>query len=100
MPRYLCCRASVGSDAGEPELLDDDVDVELADGRILVSYFDDQGPVVLQGQETAPGRYALSARSRPRKAELVLAGDRLEGRWWEASASGSLRIDLGEEAPT
>ena len=99
MPRYLHCRASVGSDDGAPAFEDDDADVELAEGRILVSYFDDQGPVVLQGRETAPGCFELSARSRPRKAELAARGDRLEGRWWEARAGGSLRIDLGEEQP-
>ena len=99
MPRDLRCRASVGSDAGEPDVLDDDVDVELAQGRILVAYFDDQGPVVLEGLETAPGRYELTARSRPRRAELALSDGRLEGRWWEARSGGPLCIELGEEAP-
>ena len=99
MPRYLRCRASVGSDDGAPAVEDDDADVDLGEGRILLSYFDDHGPVVMQGRETAPGRFELSARSRPRKAELAARGDRLEGRWWEARASGSLRIDLGEKEP-
>ncbi len=97
MPRYLHCRASVGSEDDAPDFEDDDADVELAEGSILVAYFDDQGPVVLQGRETSPGRFELLARSRPRKAELALEGSRLEGRWWEASGGGSLRIELGEE---
>jgi hypothetical protein len=97
MPRYLCCRARVGSDDGAAAIADDDADVDLGEGRILVSYFDDEGPVVLQGLETTPGRFELAARSRPRKAELALEGDRLEGRWWEARRAGSLRIELGEE---
>ncbi len=97
MPHYLRCLVAVTDDAGEPPFEDDDADVELGSGGVLVSYFDDQGPVVLQGVETEPGRFALKARSRPRQAELVREGTRLEGRWWDARTGGSLRIELGEE---
>ena len=94
MPRYLACRAEVGFDDGTPVFIDDDVDVELGDGHILLVYFDDQGAVVFQGREEAPGRYELTARSRPRKAQLVRTEDVLEGSWQEGDRTGSLRIEL------
>jgi hypothetical protein len=99
MPRFLACRAEVGFDDGSPVFTDDDVDVEIEDGRILLTYFDERGAVVFQGREESPGRYALSARSRPRKAELAKSGAVLEGSWREGDETGSLRIELlGEEA--
>ncbi len=100
MPRYLACRAEVGFDDGTPVFTDDDVDVELGDGHILLVYFDDQGAVVFQGREEAPGRYELTARSRPRKAQLVRTGSTLEGSWQEGENTGSLRIELTQEETT
>ena len=97
MPRYSNCRVCVTDETGAPPFEDDDGDVELAPGGILVAYFDDRGPVVMQGVETQTGRFELKARSRPRKAELALEGSRLEGRWWEATAAGTLEIELGTE---
>ena len=97
MPRYLACRAEVGFDDGSPVFTDDDVDVEIEDGQMLVVYFDDQGPVVFQGREAAPGRYELTARSRPRKAQLLRTEGVLEGSWQEGDRTGSLRIELGTE---
>ena len=94
MPRYLACRAEVGFDDGSPVFTDDDVDVEIEDGRMLLTYFDDQGAVVFQGREEAPGRYELIARSRPRRAQLLHTGSVLEGSWQEGDSTGSLRIEL------
>ena len=97
MPRFLACRAEVGFDDGSPAFTDDDVDVEIEEGRILVAYFDDQGAVIFQGREEEPGRFELIARSRPRKARLVRSDGVLEGSWWEADLRGTLRIELAEE---
>ncbi len=97
MPRYLACRAEVGFDDGRPVFIDDDVDVEIEDGRMLLTYFDDQGAVIFQGREEAPGRYALIARSRPRRAQLQRTGGVLEGSWREGDSTGSLRIELTTE---
>ncbi len=97
MPRYLACRAEVGFDDGSPVFTDDDVDVEIEDGRMLLTYFDDQGAVVFQGREEAPGRFELTARSRPRKAQLQRTGGALEGSWQEGDVTGSLHIVLTPE---
>ncbi len=97
MPRYLACRAEVGFDDGSPVFIDDDVDVEIEDGRMLLTYFDDEGAVVFEGREQAPGHYVLTARSRPRKAQLLRTEDVLEGSWREGDSTGSLRIELTTE---
>ncbi len=94
MPRFLACRAVVGFDDGSPVFTDEDVDVTIEDGRILLTYFDDQGPVVFEGREEAPGHYELTARSRPRKAQLLRTGDLLDGSWQEDDSTGTLRIEL------
>ncbi len=97
MPRFLACRAVVGFDDGSPVFTDDDVDVSIEDGRILLTYFDDQGAVVFEGREEAPGHYELTARSRPRRAQLRRTDDVLEGSWREGNSTGSLRIELTME---
>ncbi len=94
MPRFLACRAEVGFDDGRPAFTDEDVDVEIEDGRILLTYFDERGAVVFQGREEAPGRYELIARSRPRRANLTRTDDVLEGSWREGDETGWLRIEL------
>ena len=87
----------MGFDDGSPVFTDDDVDVEIEDGRILLTYFDERGAVVFQGREESPGRFALIARSRPRKAELRRSESVLEGSWREGDETGSLRIELSRE---
>jgi hypothetical protein len=82
------------------ELLHEDLDSRLGmeDGSILVAYMDEDGPVVLEGRETAAGRFELTARSRPRRATLVFAADRrsLAGEWSERGSRGAWRIELGD----
>lgn len=96
MPRFLACRTEVRFDDGSPAFVDDDADVEIDDGRILLCYFDDCGAVVLQGREKEPGRFELVARSRPRKARLTRNEGVLEGTWYEGDSTGSLRVVLAE----
>jgi hypothetical protein len=97
MIRWRACRVRVTRGA---ELLHEDEDSRLAidGGAILVSYLDEEGPVVLEGREQAAGRFELVARSRPRRATLALAPDgrSLEGQWCEPGQSGEWRIDLVE----
>ncbi|MFK7896758.1 MAG: hypothetical protein AB8G23_13030 [Myxococcota bacterium] len=48
----------------------DDAEVWIEDGLILISYFDEEGIVVLEGRAEDDGGWALMARSRPRRAFL------------------------------
>ena len=85
MPRYLACRAEVGFDDGTPVFTDDDVDVELGDGHILLVYFDDQGAVVFQGREEAPGRYELTPGALAPRMDYSVTDDEIRRR---CSATG------------
>ena len=84
------------------EVLHEDPDsrVGIDEGSILVAYMDEDGPVVLEGRETAAGRFELTARSRPRRATLAFAKDRrtLAGEWRERGRSGGWRIELSDDA--
>ena len=97
--QYSGCRVAVGAAADQPDFEDDDADLALGDGQLLLSYWDEQGAVVFAGVEARPGRFELTARSRPRRATLERAGPRrLVGRWEEAGASGTLCVELPEDA--
>jgi len=93
-PDWRPCRAIVKSDDGSPDVDDESAEIELADGGLLLVYFDERGAVVYQGREEAPGRFACRARSRPRMAQLTRIGRVLEGHWHEGEETGSLRIEL------
>jgi hypothetical protein len=74
---------------------DDDCEVALEDGQILVTYWDERGPVVLQGKQQGDV-FEVVARSRPSNATLTRRGDIFEGRWEELGDTGGLRIELSE----
>jgi hypothetical protein len=97
--RFRDCRAEVRSSDGSPVFEDDDVDVRIEDGWILLCYWDELGAVVFEGTESSPGRFELKARSRPRTARLVHSPERglLEGTWSEGDDEGLLLIELGQE---
>lgn len=99
MPVYHECRAEIRFDDGSPPIEDDDVEVRIGGGRILLCYWDDRGAVVFEGSEGPDGEFELRARSRPRTARLSHAPGRrlLEGTWSEGDEAGELRIELGEE---
>jgi hypothetical protein len=90
---YSGCRVVVTYDDGRERFEDDDCDVSLEEGRLLVTYWDERGPVVLQGRDQGEC-FAVTARSRPSKAMLTREGDVFEGTWRERDDSGSLRIEL------
>lgn len=97
---WIACSVRLDADG---ELLHEDEDARLAldGGGILVAYMDEEGPVVLEGRRAAAGRFELVARSRPRRATLVLAVNRrsLTGDWHERGRDGTWRIDLPETLP-
>lgn len=95
---HSACRIVVTYDDGREAFEDEDCDVALEDGQLLVTYWDERGPVVLQGvwRESA---FDVVARSRPSRATLVQSGDVLEGTWQERDESGGLRIELSAPEP-
>lgn len=77
----------------------DDAEVWIEDASILVSYFDDEGIVVLEGHSDGASGWVLAARSRPRRATLspTEAGGRsFAGSIEELNESGAWRLRLGE----
>ena len=98
MSRYSECRVVVEYDDGREAFEDEDCDVALEEGQLLVTYWDERGPVVLQGILRGSA-YEVVARSRPSRATLTREGGVLEGSWEERDDRGRLRIELGVRAP-
>lgn len=98
MPHHSPCRVTVTYDDERPDHEDADGDLQLGDdGTLLLSYWDDDGVVVLVGVEDASGVFACTARSRPRRGTLRREGARtFAGRWEQAGDCGTLRVELPE----
>jgi hypothetical protein len=95
MPHFTGCRVVVAFDDGRPAAEDDDADLQLGDGKLLLAYWDEQGAVVLAGAEGEPGCFELLARSRPRHGTLRREGARVfTGRWFQGEECGTLRVEL------
>jgi hypothetical protein len=96
--KWTGCQVEVFADDGAVLFDDDDCDVRLREQILIVSYFDDEGPLVFEGRGSDDGSYELWCRGRPRKARLSLSPDqsRFEGAWIEGDERGSWRILLGE----
>jgi hypothetical protein len=94
------CRVVVRDADGAILFEDADCELRAEPGELLLTWFDDGGPVVWVGRETAPGSYALVCRSRPRAGVLELAGDarRLHGSWRERDRRGTWSVELPPEA--
>ena len=85
---------------GRPDLEDVDGDLQLAGGALLLTYWDEHGPVVFAGAEAAPGRYELTARSRPRRCTLQREDARtFAGAWVQGRDCGTLRVEIPVEDP-
>jgi hypothetical protein len=97
VPRWSHSRVQIICDDGSPDHEDDDADVGIEDGQIVVSYMDDEGPVVLAGRVQTPGHFDLVARSRLRRATLVRSADgrTLAGAWSERERRGNWLVELG-----
>lgn len=99
MQHFDGCLVVVGFDDGRPDQSDDDADLQLREGALLLSYWDDQGAVVLVGDEREPGCYELHARTRPRRCTLRREDARtFRGAWAQGNESGTLRVALRVEA--
>ena len=109
MSRIYYPECFVAVDAGENRdaFECDDAEVWLETESILISYFDDDGIVVLEGwpekatdsSETKPGSWKLSARSRPRRAFLRPMDEAPGSYTGEIDEQGDIaawRLRLGE----
>jgi hypothetical protein len=79
----------------------DDAEVWIEGDLILISYFDDDGIVVLEGHPDEEGGWALSARSRPRRAFLKPMSEAIGHFAGELDEQGEVavwRLRLGEPA--
>lgn len=97
MKTWSGCRVSVLDASGAVVASADDAEVSLDDaGELLVSFFDDDGPLVFHGCADPAGEFDLWCRGRPRRATLCFRADhsRLEGGWRERDATGTWRIEL------
>ena len=93
MSIWSSCRIEVR--AGEALAFeDDDCDVRLEAGKLTLTYFDSEGPLVFIGLEQEDGCFDLVCRSRPRRATLHRNGNTLTGTWQEADATGAWTITL------
>ena len=77
------------------------VEVRIDEKVIVVSYEDDNGIVIYQGNNDGSGHFALNfdARGRTGRASLhrfLPDGNILEGYWVEDGDRGMWRIELGE----
>ncbi len=81
----------------------DDAEVWLEEGGMLISYFDDEGIVVLEGWPEATVGWRFSARSRPRRAFLTPmpeAPGTFTGEIDEQGERAEWRLWLGDRAST
>jgi len=92
----------VGYRDGRANLEDDDSDLQLDGGALVLAYWDEHGAVVFAGAEAEPGRFELTARSRPRRCTLQREGSRtFTGTWVQGAECGTLRIEIrGDGAQT
>lgn len=98
---HPACRITVAA-FGETEAFEcDDAEVWIEGEQILVSYFDDDGIVVLEGWPRDGGGWEFSGRSRPRRAFLAPMSDSsrdLEGEIDEHGQVAVWCLTLGEPA--
>ena len=95
------CAVSVAAFGETEAFACDDAEVWIDGDQILVSYFDDDGIVVLEGWPRDEGGWEFSARSRPRRAFLAPMADSphiLEGEIDEHGDVAVWRLTLGEPA--
>jgi hypothetical protein len=64
------CRVEVEAWGDREAFECDDAEVWIEGELMLISYFDDEGIVVLEGHPDSESGWTLSARSRPRQAIL------------------------------
>ena len=99
---YAACDVEVDARESHDAFACDDAEVWIEGDAILVSYFDDDGIVVLEGRRRSGGGWELQARSRPRRAFLAPMGDSREAFVGEIDEQGEVtgwRLRLGAPDP-
>jgi hypothetical protein len=96
LKRWSDCTVEIFGPDGALEWREGDCDVRLGERDIVISYFDEEGPLVFIGPNDGSGRFELHCRSRVRRAVVQLEADesRLEGSWSESGERGTWRILL------
>ena len=90
------CDVRVLDAAGAALYQDDDCDVRLDGDSLVVTYFDDEGPLVFSGLRKDDGSFDLWCRGRVRRGSLAFSpeGDALQGEWSEGEERGRWHIAL------
>ena len=99
---YPECEVEVDAWGDRDAFACDDAEVWIEGDAILVSYFDDEGIVVLEGRPREGGGWTLAARSRPRRAFLAPMGDSPDALVGEIDELGEIagwRLRLGAPEP-
>ena len=100
---YPECRVEVDEDGDRDGFECDDAEVWIEEASILISYFDDDGIVVLEGRPDEASGWILSARSRPRRAILTPMTDSpgsFAGEFDEQGEVAAWRLHLGNPEPS
>lgn len=95
---YPECQVEVEAWAEHDAFACEDAEVWIEGDLILVSYFDDDGIVVLEGKSDGSGGWKLGARSRPRRATLSAVpneGGSYTGSIEEGGETGAWKLRLG-----
>ncbi len=98
---YADCRIEIDDLGDAPAFACDDAEVWIERDAMLVSYFDDDGIVVLEGRADGASGWTLAARSRPRRAFLSPIGEDpgdYAGTIEEQGESARWRLRLGDPA--
>jgi hypothetical protein len=96
---YPDCRVEVAAWGEREAWVCEDAEVWIEGDAILISYFDEDGIVVLEGRADPPAGWQLAARSRPRRATLTAIENdprSYTGRIEEQGESGSWALRLGK----
>lgn len=78
---------------------DDSADVRIGDGRIVLTWEDDEGVVEWHGREHGEGHFELACPERAGRGTLhrFPGGRILEGFWSERGETGFWRVHLPHE---
>jgi hypothetical protein len=95
------CRVEIAGWGDREAFRCEDAEVWIEGEAILISYFDDEGIVVLEGREDGAGGWQLVARSRPRRARLrpeAREATAFVGEIEEHGETAGFRLRLSEPA--
>ncbi len=87
---YPVCDVTVDARESRDAFACDDAEVWIEGDAMLVSYFDDDGIVVLEGRPREGGGWEFMARSRPWRAFLAPMGDSPESFVGEIDEQGEV----------